>query len=83
MIITRLFKSLPGTLEKKKKRKKGKIEIVIVYGLCGIPIPLSRLKGNLYSSLMISLLDKQLAHLQTHWHLSVAFSLSLSFLIGK
>lgn len=62
-----LFKSLPGTFEKKVK-----IETVTEYGLYMISIPLSGLTGNFYSSLLTSLSDKELTHLQTHWHLSVA-----------
>lgn len=65
------FKSLPGTFEKKKK--KGKIETVTEYGLYMIPIPLSGLTGNLYSSLIISPSDEQLTQLQTHWHLLIIF----------
>lgn len=62
-----LFKSLPGTFE-----KKAKIETVTEYGLYMISIPLSGLTGNFYPSLLTSLSDKELTHLQTHWHLSVA-----------
>lgn len=82
-IITMLFKSLPGTFEKKKK-KKGKIETVTEYGLYMLPIPLSGLTGNLYSSLIISPSDEELTQLQTHWHLLIIFFfLSHSFLISK
>lgn len=63
-----LFKSLPGTFEK----KKAKIETVMECGMYTISTPLSGLTGNFYSSLVTSLSDKELTHLQTRWRLSVA-----------
>ena len=69
-LITMLFKSLPGTFEK----KKAKIETVTEYGFYMISIPLYGLTGNLFFYINL-LSDEELTHLQTHWHLSVALCL--------